>query len=299
MSTKSVSRLDSAKVVPLTTKPQEVNKLLQQYGTGEIPFAGTQDALYDRHLVFDRAIDPRVASARERFEAFAHSVRDILAQRWVKTKATYEQQNAKRIYYLSMEFLLGRSLANNITNLLLDPVVQKVVQEKHIDWLELIEEEPDAGLGNGGLGRLAACFIVSMATMQLPATGYGLRYEYGMFKQSIVDGWQKENPDNWLRDGDPWEIARAHERVEIKLNVSFQLQGGNFHVIPDRPSSLIGIPFDRPIVGYGGKTINTLRLWAAAAPDYFDFQKFGTGDFVGALAETLEAESLTRLDRKS
>src|SRR3989475_7191575 len=134
-----------------------------------------------------------------------------------------------------------------------------------------------------------------MATMQLPATGYGLRYEYGMFKQSIVNGWQKENPDNWLRDNDPWEIARPHEKVEIKLNVSFELKAGNFHVIPHRPSSLIGIPFDRPVVGYGGKTINTLRLWAAAAPDYFDFQQFGTGDFVGALGETLQAESLTRV----
>jgi starch phosphorylase len=134
-----------------------------------------------------------------------------------------------------------------------------------------------------------------MATMQLPGTGYGLRYEYGMFKQTIVDGWQKENPDNWLRDSDPWEIARPHEKVEIKLNVSFQLQAGNFNVIRDRPSSLIGIPFDRPVVGYGGKTINTLRLWAAAAPEYFDLEKFGTGDFVGALGETLQAESLTRV----
>ena len=158
-----------------------------------------------------------------------------------------------------------------------------------------VEQEPDAGLGNGGLGRLAACFLDSMATMQFPATGYGLRYEYGMFKQSIEDGWQKENPDNWLRFSDPWEIARPHENVEIKLNCSFQLREGNLHVIPGRPSSLIGIPFDRPVVGYGGKTINTLRLWAAAAAEYFDFQEFGTGDFVGALGETLEAESLTRV----
>jgi starch phosphorylase len=194
-----------------------------------------------------------------------------------------------------MEFLIGRSLANNVSNLLLDPLVQQAVREKGIDWLELIEQEPDAGLGNGGLGRLAACFLDSMATMQLPATGYGLRYEYGMFKQSIVDGWQKENPDNWLRDNDPWEVARPHEKVEVKLNVTFQLRAGNFHVIPNRPSTLFGIPFDRPVVGYGGKTINTLRLWAAAAADYFDFQAFGTGDFVGALGETLEAESLTRV----
>src|SRR6266849_599694 len=295
MSTKSAPRPSSAKVVPMTTKPASVSQLLQQYGIGSISLVGTDNALYERHLVFDRAIDPKVASARERFEAFSRSIRDILAQRWVLTKNTYERENAKRIYYLSMEFLIGRSLANNVTNLLLDPLVQQAVQEKSIDWLELIEQEPDAGLGNGGLGRLAACFLDSMATMQLPATGYGLRYEYGMFKQSIVDGWQKENPDNWLRDNDPWEIARPHEKVEIKLNVSFELKAGNFHVIPHRPSSLIGIPFDRPVVGYGGKTINTLRLWAAAAPDYFDFQQFGTGDFVGALGETLQAESLTRV----
>ncbi len=295
MSTNRAVRPESTKVVPMTAKPANISDLLQQYGSSAIKFVGTEDALYERHLVFDRAIDPKVASARESFEAFSRSVRDILAQRWVKTKTTYEQQNAKRIYYLSMEFLVGRSLANNITNLLLDPIAQHAIQEKGIDWLELIEQEPDAGLGNGGLGRLAACFLDSMATMQLPATGYGLRYEYGMFKQSIVNGSQQENADNWLREGDPWEIARAHEKVEIKLNCTFKLRGGRFEVIPNRPSSLFGIPFDRPVVGYGGKTINTLRLWAAAAPDYFDFQEFGTGDFVGALGETLEAESLTRV----
>src|SRR6266849_1892080 len=295
MSTNRVAGPSSAKVVPMTTSATNVSDVLQQYGYGAMPFIGTENSFYERHLVFDRAIDPKVASARERFEAFSSSVRDILAQRWVLTKNTYERENAKRIYYLSMEFLIGRSLANNITNLLLDPLVQQAVQEKGIDWVELVEQEPDAGLGNGGLGRLAACFLDSMATMQLPATGYGLRYEYGMFKQSIVNGWQKENPDNWLRDNDPWEVARPHEQVEVKLNVTFQLRAGSFHVIPNRPSSLIGIPFDRPVVGYGGKTINTLRLWAAAAPDYFDFQEFGTGDFVGALGETLEAESLTRV----
>ncbi len=294
MSAESVARLTSAKVVPMATKADNIPELLKQYG-GSIPLAGTQDALYERHLVFDLAIDPKVASARERFEAFSRSVRDILAQRWVLTKTTYEKQNAKRIYYLSLEFLIGRSLANNITNLLLDPVVPQVLREEALEWLELIEQEPDAGLGNGGLGRLAACFLDSMATMQLPATGYGLRYEYGMFKQSIVDGWQKESADNWLRDDDPWEIARPHEKVDVKVNCSFHLREGNFEIIQNKPSTLIGIPFDRPVVGYGGKTINTLRLWAAAAPDSFDFQEFGTGDFVGALGEKLEAESLTRV----
>jgi starch phosphorylase len=134
-----------------------------------------------------------------------------------------------------------------------------------------------------------------MATMQIPAMGYGLRYEYGIFKQSIEDGWQHELPDNWLRRPDPWEVARPHETVEVKFNCSFELRGGSLRAVVGRPSSLIGVPFDRPVVGYGGKTINTLRLWGAAAHDYFNFQEFSSGDFVGALAETLEAESLTRV----
>jgi len=277
------------------TQSAQFAQLLRQYGCGPIPFTGGDDALFERHLVFDRVIDPKQARLRERFEALARSIRDVLAQRWVLTKQTYIKQNPKRVYYLSMEFLIGRSLANNITNLLLDPYVQAAIQERGIDWLDMVEQEPDAGLGNGGLGRLAACFLDSMATMQLPATGYGLRYEYGIFKQSFANGWQQENPDNWLRNDDPWEVARPVESVEVKLNCSFALKGGSLEPIPGRPSSLIGIPFDRPIVGYGGKTINTLRLWAAAAPDYFDFREFGTGDFVGALAGTLAAESLTRV----
>ena len=295
MSTKTVAPPTSASVVPMAMKTANISELLKQYGCGPIPFVGTENAFYERHLVFDRAIDPKVASPRERFEAFSRAMRDILAQRWVLTKTTYEQQNAKRIYYLSLEFLIGRSLTNNIANLRLDPLIQLAVQAKGIDWPELVEQEPDAGLGNGGLGRLAACFLDSMATMQLPATGYGLRYEYGMFKQSIVNGWQKESADNWLRDGDPWEIGRLHEKVEIKVHCSFELREGILHAVPGPPTTLIGIPFDRPVVGYGGKTINTLRLWAAAAPNYFDFQEFGTGDFVGALGQTLEAESLTRV----
>ena len=259
------------------------------------PPRGTQNGLYERHLLFDNIIERAAADSRDRFEAFARSVRDILSQRWVRTEQTYERENPKRVYYLSMEFLIGRSLANNITNLLLGPLVSEAVTQRSLDWLALLEEEPDAGLGNGGLGRLAACFLDSMATMQLPAMGYGLRYEYGMFRQSIEDGWQQEQPDNWLRRPDPWEVARPDDKVEITLNCSFEVRGGALSPILGRPSTLIGIPFDRPVVGYGGKTINTLRLWAAAAPDYFDFQAFSHGDFVGALAETLAAESLTRV----
>src|SRR5712672_1395120 len=250
MSTKTVARPDPANVVPMAAKPANISELLQPYGSASIPFAGAEDALYERHLVFDRAIDPKAASARERFEAFSHYRRDILAQRWVQTKTTYEQQNPKRIYYLSMEFLIGRSLANNITNLLLDPVATQAVQERPLDWLGLLEQEADPGLGNGGLGRLAACFLDSMATLQLPAMGYGLRYEYGLFKQTIRDGWQQERPDNWLRSHDPWQVVRPPDSVEVKLNCSFELTGGSLHAQVGKPSTLFGIPRDLPIVGY-------------------------------------------------
>ena len=269
--------------------------LLDQYGCGPIRFSGHQDALYERHLLFDNVIDPASAGARERFEAAARSVRDVLSQRWVKTERVYDRENPKRIYYLSMEFLIGRSLSNNVTNLLLDPLVQRAVEQRHLNWLDVLEQEPDAGLGNGGLGRLAACFLDSMATMQLPAMGYGLRYEYGMFKQSIEDGWQRECPDNWLRRRDPWEVPRPNETVEIKLSCTFEMHGGRLQAVPGRPSTLIGVPFDRPVIAYGGKTINTLRLWGAATHDYFDFQEFSSGDFVGALAGALAAHTLTRV----
>jgi starch phosphorylase len=269
--------------------------ILEQYGCGPIRFTGTGDALYERHLMFDNVIDAATLGPRERYEAAARSVRDVLSQRWLRTESTYERENPKRVYYLSMEFLIGRSLANNITNLLLDPVVKRAVDDRGVDWLGLLEQEPDAGLGNGGLGRLAACFLDSMATMQLPAMGYGLRYEYGIFRQTIEDGGQREQPDNWLRRPDPWEVARPQEQVEIELGCSFEVRGGSLGVVAGRPSSLRGLPFDRPVVGYGGGTINTLRLWAAGAPEVFDFQAFSAGEFVSALAERLTAESLTRV----
>ena len=269
-------------------------KVIRDYGCGPIPFMG-EDGLYDRHLLFDNTRDLASTDARQRYEAFARSVRDVLSQRWILTEKTYERENPKRAYYLSMEFLLGRSTANNVNNLLLAPFVEQTAKQRNIDWLSLLEQEPDAGLGNGGLGRLAACFLDSMATLQLPAMGYGLRYEYGIFKQSIQDGWQHEQGDNWLRYPDPWEVARPDEAVEVKLNCTFELQGGSIRAVAGKPSILLGIPYDRPIVGYAGETINTLRLWAASASNYFDFQEFSSGDFAAALAETLAAESLTRV----
>ena len=278
-----------------TVRSNQDPKSLDLDECGPAPLFGTDNGLYERHLLFDNVIKRTDSDSRDRFEAFARSVRDILSQRWVSTENAYERLNPKRIYYLSLEFLIGRSLANNVMNLLLDPVIREAAQHHSINWDELLEEEPDAALGNGGLGRLAACFLDSMATMQLPAMGYGLRYHYGLFKQSFKDGWQREQPDNWLRRQDPWEVPRPHEQVEIKLGCSFESRAGALRVVTGRASSLIGIPYDRPIVGYGGETVNTLRLWEAVAPDYFDFQAFSHGDFVGAVAETLEAESLTRV----
>jgi starch phosphorylase len=270
-------------------------KLLEQYGCGPIQFTGTTDALYKRHLMFDNVSDPAELGPRQQYEALARSLRDILAQRWRRTEHTYDRANPKRVYYLSLEFLIGRSLANNILNLRLDPVARSIVEEGKLDWPAVLEEEPDAGLGNGGLGRLAACFLDSMATMQLPAMGYGLRYEYGIFRQTIEDGWQHEQPDNWLRNPDPWEVARPQEAVEIKLGSSFVVDQGTLRAIFGRPSKVLGIPYDRPIVGYGGRTINTLRLWAAATPDVFDLQAFSAGAFVSALAKRLAADSVTRV----
>ncbi len=269
-------------------------RLLEQYG-GPIRFKGKGDGLYERHLVFDNVADPSEPGRRQQYEALARAMRDILAQRWRRTDATYDRENPKRVYYLSLEFLIGRSLANNVLNLRLDPVVRSIVEEARLDWPAVLEEEPDAGLGNGGLGRLAACFLDSMATLQLPAMGYGLRYEYGIFRQTIDGGWQHEQPDTWLRDPDPWEVARPREAVEIKLGSSFVVHEGTLRAVLGRPSHVLGIPYDRPIVGYGGKTINTLRLWACATPDVFDLQAFSAGAFVNALAQRLAADSVTRV----
>ena len=267
---------------------------LARYGCGPIQFSGSDNTFYERRLIFDKVIDPAAATLRDQFEIFALSVRDVLSQRWVLTTETYARKNPKRIYYLSMEYLLGRSLGNNIVNLMLEREAEQTVIQKEIDWLGVLEQEPDPGLGNGGLGRLAACFLDSMATLQLPAMGYGLRYEYGIFTQSFRDGWQAEQPDRWLRYPDPWEVARPDERVEVKLGCSVMLREGNLELTPGR-TTLIGIPYDRPVVGYGGENINTLRLWSATAPEEFDFQRFSAGDFVAALAESLAADSLTRV----
>jgi starch phosphorylase len=273
----------------------ELAALIRRYGCGPIAFTGERDALYERHLLFDAVIGVDEAGPRERFEAAARSVRDVLSQLWVLCEKTYAERRAKRIYYLSMEFLIGRSLGSNLLNLGLTPLLERETSERQLAWAELLEQEPDAGLGNGGLGRLAACYLESMASLDLPAMGYGLRYEYGMFRQELREGRQHERPDHWLERVDPWEVARPQERIEIDLPCSFEVREGALAIVRGKPSRLYGVPYDRPVVGHGGRTIATLRLFTAVSGEGFDFGDFSSGDFVGALAGTLAAESLTRV----
>src|SRR2546427_1329385 len=277
------------------TQTPSLQALIHQYACGAVHFSGDANASYERHVMFDHVVEPQVAGLRERFEAVARSLRDLLVPRWLKTDATYDQANPKQVYYLSMEFLIGRSLTNNLTNLLVEPMVREVLQREGLDLVELAEQEPDAGLGNGGLGRLAACFLDSLATMQLPAMGYGLRYHYGIFRQQIQDGSQVETADPWLRHPDPWEVPRLADTVEIPMHAAVRLVNGVEQLMANQPSVLLGLPFDRPIVGYGGKTINTLRLWEAGTPPDFDFGEFSSGDFLGAVHDKIVAENLTRV----
>jgi glycogen phosphorylase len=257
--------------------------------------AGHEQEWTDRYLLCNHLLNPPTAQPRQKFEATSRFIRDLIAHRWAKTRRSREQANPKRIHYLSMEFLLGRTLRNNMINLSAEPIVRRAMEQEGWNLEQLIEEEPDAGLGNGGLGRLAACFIDSLATLQFPAIGYGLRYEYGIFRQTIRDGWQVEQPDNWLRHTDPWEVARPGRVYVVPLSAKFELRGAGLTITRNRSSSLLGIAYDRPVVGYGAHCINTLRLWAAAAPESFDFAEFSHGDFAGAVLDIVAAESLTRV----
>src|SRR5262249_54117824 len=181
---------------------------------GPVKLSGNGNALYERHLTFDQVEPLAKVTPRDKFEAIARSIRDVLSQRWLKTEETYQARNVKRVYYLSLEFLMGRALANNVTNLIFTPLWERFCQNRKIDPLQITEQEPDAGLGNGGLGRLAACFLDSMATLGIPGMGCGLRYEYGIFKQTVRDGWQVEQPDHWLPRPQPWAVARPGEADE-------------------------------------------------------------------------------------
>jgi glycogen phosphorylase len=295
MTTRRTAAVETKK--PTAPKPEHptAKALLEHYECGPIAFSGVPGALYERHVVFDHVVRPEQSDPRQRFEAVAGALRDVLSQRWLKTDATYDRANPKQVYYLSMEFLIGRSLASNVLNLRVEPVTREAMEREKLDWEQIVEMEPDAGLGNGGLGRLAACFLDSMATLGLPAIGYGLRYEYGIFRQEVAEGRQVEHPDHWLRHPDPWEVNRPRDAVDVGLNCGFKLKEGKLEVVPNVPTILVGTPYDRPVVGYGGRTVNTLRLWGAATHQDFNFLEFSRGDFFDAVHEKVAAESLTRV----
>ncbi len=238
MPTRRTTIVETKKTIASPPDQPSARMLLEQYECGPIAFSGTPNASYERRLVLDHLVRPEQSDQRQRFEAVAWALRDLLSQRWLKTDATYERANPKQVYYLSMEFLIGRSLANNILNLRVEPVVREAMEREKLDWAQLVETEPDAGLGNGGLGRLAACFLDSMATLQLPAIGYGLRYEYGIFRQEIAGGRQVEHPDHWLRRPDPWEVMRPREAVEVWLELRLPVEGREARSFPGRTDGL-------------------------------------------------------------
>jgi len=252
---------------------------------------------FAEHLKYTLGADRYNATSRDQFMAMAYAIRDRIMHQWLKTKQTHYEKDVKRAYYLSMEFLMGRAMGNNIINMELKGQVQQALEQLGYQYEALAEQEVDAGLGNGGLGRLAACFLDSMATMDLPAYGYGLRYDYGIFRQQIDNGYQIEQPDDWLRWENPWEV----ERPEHSVNVYF---GGRVEPMIEHGTrvyrwvdaqSVIGIPYDMPIVGYGGGTVNTLRLWSARAAEEFDFEDFNAGDYVEAVSAKVMAENLTKV----
>ena len=209
----------------------------------------------------------------------------------------YHINKVKRVYYLSMEYMIGRSLTNNMINLQIFQVAKEAMQDYGISLEQVIDQEEEAGLGNGGLGRLAACFIDSLATLHLPSIGYGLRYNYGIFKQEIQDNQQVETPDEWLRWGNPWEISIPHYTFPVKFGgrvESFQDKGQiKFAWIED--VTILGIPYDYPIVGYDSNNVNTLRLLSAKASEEFDFRDFDQGDYMAAVQHKVKAENITKV----
>ena len=249
------------------------------------------------HLRYTLAKDRFNATDHDRYMALAWAVRDRLVERWSLTRQTYRGRNVKRVYYLSLEFLIGRLLGNNVINLQMEEMCRQAMSDAGLDWNDLRDYESDAGLGNGGLGRLAACFLDSMSTLKLPAMGYGLRYNYGIFKQKIVNGIQVEEPDHWLKNGYPWEIVRPEHTQTVSFEGRMEavnIDGRTeWRWIDAKP--VLGVPYDLPIVGYGGEVVNTLRLWSAQATDEFDFDDFNRGSYVEAVENKVLAENLTKV----
>ncbi|MFC1520968.1 glycogen/starch/alpha-glucan phosphorylase [Elusimicrobiota bacterium] len=250
------------------------------------------------NLFYVQARFPAVATHNDHYLALAYTVRDRLLDRWLHTAKTYSQQGSRTVCYFSAEFLTGPHLATNLINLGIYDKVRQAVEKLDLNLEELLEQEEEPGLGNGGLGRLAACYLDSMATLEIPSIGYGIRYEFGIFDQEIHDGWQVEVTDKWLRLGNPWEIPRPENRMDIKFGgrtETFQDQKGRHRVrwIPDH--IVMGMPYDTPILGYRVNTANLLRLWKAEACESFDFQAFNVGDYYGAVTEKMHSENITKV----
>ena len=248
------------------------------------------------HLRYTLAKAYDDATSRDQYQAFAYCVRDRMIERWIQTQRQHRESKVRRVYYLSLEFLIGRLLGNNVINMKMDPICEKALADFDIDWHSLRDFEVDAGLGNGGLGRLAACFLDSMSTMGIPGMGYGLRYDYGIFKQRIKDGKQIEEPDNWLKGGYPWEIERPERTrvVHFGGRVEYIVNGSGSEWRWVETDQVLGIPYDLPIVGYGG-CVNTLRLWSAKADDEFQLEDFNKGSYVDAVENKVLAENLTKV----
>ena len=248
------------------------------------------------HLRYSLAKGDGRATERDQYTAFANAVRDRIVERWIGTQEKYLSENTKRVYYLSLEFLMGRLLGNNVINLKADQLCRDALKEYGIDWNNLRDYETDAGLGNGGLGRLAACYLDSMSTLDLAGMGYGLRYDYGIFRQKIVDGAQVEEPDGWLKNGYPWEM----ERPEYSQFVHFGGHVECFNVAGRQQWRWVaaehveGVPYDLPIVGYSN-AVNSLRLWSARAMEEFDLADFNKGSYVEAVESKVLAENLTKV----
>lgn len=242
--------------------------------------------------------DLKDASPRDIFYSVSSAVMDYITDNWIATREQYEKKPVKQMYYLSAEFLMGRALGNNLMNLCIKEEVKKVLKELGLDYNLIENEEPDAGLGNGGLGRLAACFLDSLATLDLPGHGYGIRYEYGMFSQKIVDGYQIETPDVWLRHTDPWSIKRSDLSVIVKfggyVSVKKDENGKEIFTI-ENTEDVTATPYDTPIVGYDTNTVNTLRLWEASSPDGFNLQLFNDMQYARAVEQQNSAEDISRV----
>jgi glycogen phosphorylase len=259
------------------------------------------DALKNRisdHLTYTLARDRASATDRDLYFSTAWTVRDRLAEKWAATQARYHRQDAKRVYYLSLEFLMGRTLGNALLNLGLEDATAEALEELETTLQEMEETEPDAGLGNGGLGRLAACYLDSMATLGLPGYGYGIRYEHGIFRQDLVNGRQVERPDNWLRDENPWEIARPDRTYRVKLYGRVQARAdaqGRIHYEWVDTSDILAMAYDVPVPGFESNTVNTLRLWAAKATEEFDLEDFIRGNYIAAVQAKTDSETISKV----